>query len=62
MIWEFMEPESSCHIYIVKADSKELAIDKFIEWQNENLENKWPEEIIRDETNWMVSTSVIAVE
>lgn len=62
IMWEFEPPEGSCHNYIVKADYLELAIEKFITWQNENLESKWPEEIIRDKTNWSNNMSTHIIE
>ncbi len=51
-IWEFVPPEGSCYNYLVKADSRDLAKEKFIKWQNESLEGKWPEEIVKEKDNW----------
>lgn len=55
-----------CHLYMVKALDKTSAIKKFLKWQDlECLKNdfsKFPEEFIRDESNWTLETSVNIIE
>jgi hypothetical protein len=60
-LFEFVPPEGSCHIYVVKADYLILAMNKLIKWQ-EPLENKWPEKIVKDESNWSMNMSTIFIE
>lgn len=60
-LFQFVPPEGSCHVYLVKADYLILAMNKFIKWQ-EVFENGWPEEAVKNESNWTVDTSIIFIE
>ena len=62
--FEFCPPESCCHIYLVRSENKDKAIEKFLKWQKENLapEIRWPEEVIREKDNWMINLSAVIIE
>jgi len=63
-LFEFIPPDNPCFYYVVKADNMDQAIEKFLKWEDENLdlELKWSEEIVKDPDNWTGSPSVILIE
>lgn len=61
MIYEFVTPECTCHVYLVRAETKDQAIEKFLKWQEVNLDYPWPEDIIKDEDNWMKNSSTFLI-
>lgn len=63
MLFQFIPPEGGCHQYFVHALIEKEAIEKFIIWQEENLNtgSRWPLDIIKNEDNW-IESDVIFVE
>jgi len=62
MIYEFMPPECVCHTYLVRALTKEQAIEKFLKWQETSLDYPWPEGVIEAEDHWMECASTFLIE
>lgn len=62
-IYSFTHSSSGCYQYLVGTNDLDEAIEKFIKWQNKERDfHKFPEEMIRDESNWTIDTTIHIIE
>lgn len=62
--YTFLGEGCGCHQYIVLAERKSEAMEKFITWQNINIpiEGRWPEDEIRNEHNWEIENQLHIIQ